>query len=97
MAEQLDLATPIATTRNTVFVTKFHLDDWTAPTPVIVIGVIGNDGVRQEFTYSGDQAAQRLSVLNTRNLSTKSLEKSLLEVLVNDGKLPPGTVSGTPR
>jgi hypothetical protein len=51
----------------------------------------------QDFTYTGEQAAQRLSVLNTANLTTKSLEKRLLEVLVNDGKLPPGTVSGTPR
>jgi hypothetical protein len=97
MAEQLDLTTPITTTRTTYFVSKFHLDGWTEPTPTIVVGVVGSDGFVQDFTYTGEQAAQRLSVLNTANLTTKSLEKRLLEVLVNDGKLPPGTVSGTPR
>jgi hypothetical protein len=95
--EQLDLTTPITVTRTTYFVTKFHLDGWTEPTPVIVVGVIGSDGAALEFEYRGEQAAQRLSVLNTADLTTRSLEKRLLEVLVNDGKLPPGTVSGTPR
>lgn len=95
--EQLDLTTPITSTRTSYFVTKFHLDDWTAPTPTLVVGVIGSDGVSQEFMYTGAQAAARLSTLNTANLTTKSLEKRLLEVLVNDGKLPAGTVTGTPR
>jgi hypothetical protein len=95
--EQLDLTTPITTTRTSYRVSKFHLDGWQDPTPVIVVGVIGSDGFEQEFEYRGTQAAERLSVLNTANLTTRSLEKRLLEVLVNDGKLPPGTVSGTPR
>lgn len=95
--QQLNLTTPITTTRTTYLVTKFHIDGWQDATPVFYVGVVGSDGVNQDFEYRGQQAFDRLSTLNTANLTTKSLEQRILEVLVNDGKLPPGTVSGTPR
>jgi hypothetical protein len=43
-------------------------------------------------TYSGAEATQLMQTLNTANLTTKSLQKRVLEKLQADGKLPPGTV-----
>jgi hypothetical protein len=46
--------------------------------------------------YFGDDAAQLIVQLNTMNFSTVSLQKRVIQVCGKDGKIPPGTVSGTP-
>jgi len=62
--------------------------------------VVDNVGARIEVNYSDEDGglttATLLAALNTANLSTKSLQKRVLERLIADGKLPPGAVSGTP-
>jgi hypothetical protein len=47
--------------------------------------------------YFGDDAAQLLTQLNTMNFSTVSLQKRVIQTCGKDGKIPPGTVSGTPQ
>jgi hypothetical protein len=46
--------------------------------------------------YFGDDAEQLITQLNTMNFSTVSLQKRVIQVCGKDGKIPPGTVSGTP-
>jgi hypothetical protein len=46
--------------------------------------------------YYGDDAEQLMTQLNTMNFSTVSLQKRVIQVCGKDGKIPPGTVSGTP-
>jgi hypothetical protein len=46
--------------------------------------------------YFGDDAAQLIVQLNTMNFSTVSMQKRVIQVCGKDGKIPPGTVSGTP-
>jgi hypothetical protein len=46
--------------------------------------------------YFGDDAASLIVQLNTMNFSTVSLQKRVIQVCGKDGKIPPGTVSGTP-
>jgi len=49
------------------------------------------------FEYGDNPTtASMLSSLNTANLSTKSLERRIIERLQVDGKLKTGTISGTP-
>lgn len=91
MPEQLDLTAP---TRTFYQVTLLHCD-W--PRAHIDVGVTGSDGIEIIKTYDGDPATTRMLALNTANLTVKSLDKRLLEMLVTDGKLPPGSVSGVPR
>jgi hypothetical protein len=62
---------------------------------IIKISLLGQNGERRLFSYTGPQAATMMAALNTANLSVKSLSRRVLERLVADGKLP-GTVSGTP-
>jgi hypothetical protein len=52
-------------------------------------------GAYSFYQYKGKQAVQMIQTLNTANLSTKSMQKRILEKLSNDGLLP-GTVQGTP-
>lgn len=46
--------------------------------------------------YSGDTAHTLMLQLNTVNLSLKSLQRRIIERLQADGKLPAGSISGTP-
>lgn len=46
--------------------------------------------------YEGPAALTLMRQLNTANLSTASLHKRLLDRLVADGRLPGGTVTGSP-
>ena len=48
------------------------------------------------FTYAGATATSLMTALNKANLSTQSLHSRILSQLVTDGKLPAGTVTGTP-
>jgi hypothetical protein len=71
-----------------------------APQPVPEPGMVSiklkdDTGKYSTYQYKGKQAVQMIQTLNTANLSTKSLQKRILEKLSADGFLP-GTVSGTP-
>lgn len=91
--EQLDLTTPITSPSITNYrVTLLHLD-WTGAQIQIVL--TGPQGESAGFVYSGQEATDLMLVLNTANLSVKSLHKRILEKLVANGKLS-GTISGTP-
>jgi hypothetical protein len=94
MAEQLDLATPIAPPQRTTYRISRVVLDWDAQ--VIQITLVGSDGLEVRAEYTGAIAVGLMTVLNTTNLATLSLQKRILQKLVTDGKLPAGTVSGTP-
>lgn len=62
---------------------------------VIRIYLLGNNGQEHKVEYSGADATAQMVALNKANLSTKSLQKRVIEKLVADGKLA-GTITGTP-
>jgi hypothetical protein len=43
-----------------------------------------------------DNARDIILALNKANLTTKSLERRVMERAINDGKIPAATISGTP-
>jgi len=93
MAEQLDLTTPIVATRTTYVAQTITLD---FPNAVIKAGLLGSDGVVVNIEWTGAAATTLMVALNKANLTTTSLQKRVLQQAVTDGKLPAGTVSGTP-
>lgn len=52
-------------------------------------------GEKKIVGYSGTEATNLMRIMNTKNFSTKSIHKTILEKLLNDGYLD-GTISGTP-
>lgn len=93
MSEQLDLTVPVQPPSTLTYrVTVLHLD-W--PNGVINVTLVDNNGVARTVTYTNAEATTLMGILNTANLSVKSLHKRILEKLVADGKLT-GTISGTP-
>jgi len=95
MAEQLDLTTAIVPpTRTTYTFGRLVLD---LEAQYILAVVRGSDGVEVKGEWTGATAVALLTALNTANLSAGlSLVKRVLQKLVTDGKLPAGTVSGSP-
>ncbi len=55
------------------------------------------DGRQLSCGYQGATADAMLILLNKANLSANSLEKRVTTTCQGDGKLPPGTVTGTPQ
>lgn len=104
MAEEYTLTTPEtkpAVVNNAYKVEMLHFD-WIAAT----IG-IRLKGQNEELIHTGyggpmatpeerNEAIKMMKSLNTANLTTKSLQKRVLEKLSADGKIPPGTTTGTP-
>lgn len=95
MAEQLNLTSPIVPPTRTTYTIKRMILDWSAS--VIQVWLQGSDDVEILAEYTGSAAASLMTTLNTANMSTNSLYKRTLQKLVADGKLPAGTVSGTPQ
>ena len=94
MAEQLALTVAIVPpSRTTYTVQELHLN-W--PTAVIQAMLLGSDGVLVVVGWEGSAATTLMVALNKANLSTTSLQKRVLQQAVTDGKLPAGTVTGTP-
>ncbi len=94
MAEQLDLTTPIVPPTRTAYTFSRLVLDLEAQ--VIQAVVRGSDGVEVRGEWTGATAVALMTALNTANLSTLSLVKRVLQKMVTDGKLPAGSVSGTP-
>lgn len=61
----------------------------------IIVMFEGSNGEQREWIMSGDVAMTRIKALNTANLSTKSLERRIMETAIADGVFA-GTISGTP-
>lgn len=47
--------------------------------------------------YIGAEAIDLIKWMNTANFSVNSMQKRILQKLVADGKLPPGTIQGVPE
>lgn len=102
MSESLALTSPITfptpASVNTYRVTMLLIER--EPRVRVVVNVTADNGNPIQVVYTdengGSTAANIISALNTANLSTKSLQKRVLEKLVADGFLPAGNVTGTP-
>lgn len=103
MAERLDIAVPIPAT--TCWRVKdinlslgisatggnFTVDPAQA---IVEVVLVGDNGKRLEHRFTGQAAHNDIIALNKVNLSTKSLQKRILEKLVADGLID-GTISGS--
>lgn len=89
--ESLTLATPQSVANYQVVAITFNWSD-------AYIKVLVNDGFGKilNLSYQNAAATTLMVALNKANLSTLSLHKRILNQLVTDGKLPAGTVTGTP-
>ncbi len=94
MSEQLDLTSPIAPPTRTAYTFSRLVLDLDAQ--VIQAVVRGTDGVEVRGEWVGSTAVALMTALNTANLSSLSLVKRVLQKMVTDGKLPAGSVSGSP-
>lgn len=93
MAEQLTLTVVETKPVNTYYrVARLDLN-WREA--IIHIELTGTNGERKGHTYDGQTATSLMVVLNTANLSVKSLHRRVLERLVADGVIL-GSVTGTP-
>jgi hypothetical protein len=95
MSEQLDLTSPIVPATRTTYRVIRMLLDWEAK--IIQVVLRGSDGVEILAEWSDSAAVALMTTLNTANFSTISQHKRILQRLVLDGKLPAGSVSGTPE
>lgn len=105
MAEKLALAVPEVTPAVSTagYRVVFLLLAWEQQT--ITIHLRGDNGELREFRYGGPlpqtapaeraKALALMTALNKANLSTKSLQRRILEQLLADGLLA-GTVAGVP-
>jgi hypothetical protein len=89
--ELLTLTTPTPVTTYRVTALELH---WTRA--YIRVQLISSLGVAFKAEYTGTEATNLMVGLNKANLSTNSLHKRILERLATDGKLPAGTVTGSP-
>lgn len=93
MAEQINVDNPNAGLVNSSYQVNELILNWTGS--YIRIGLISNIGNVQHFEYDGDKALNLMRALNKSNLSTKSLQRRIIEQLIADGKLS-GAVAGVP-
>ena len=94
MAEQLDLTVPIAgPTISTYKIIELRMN-W--PNGEIDVTLADELGKTIACQYRGAEAVALMLTLNTANLSVKSLHKRTIEKLQAGGKLPAGTITGTP-
>ena len=86
--EQLDF-----TVQNNYKISQLNFN-WT--TSIMSIVVIDAFGQSLTCSYSGQEATNLMNFLNQANFTVKSLHRNALEYLVSTGKLPNGTIGGTP-
>jgi hypothetical protein len=94
MAEIFTLTTPITQPTRTTYIVERLILDWSAQ--VIQVYLMGSDGIEVFNQWTGPQATALMTALNTANFTTNSLYKNILLQLIAAGKIPAGTVSGTP-
>lgn len=91
MPEKLTLTANITVSDFSLVSIFFHLRD-----SRIVVEVADTTGKVIACTYEGSTALALMVALNKANLSTTSLQRRILERLVQDNKLPAGNVTGSP-
>ena len=93
--EQLDLTTP-ETFSAPSSITYWRIDELHLyrSDAKVIIGLVGTNGEKRTYTFTGSLATTYLNALNTRNATTTSNEKWTLNQLVTNGYLN-GTVSGS--
>lgn len=92
--EQINLTTPITKpVINYYKVVRLELD-WEIAKIEIHLKFTPS-GERIIFGYSGKEALNLMKTMNTKNFSTTSMQKTILQKLIADGKLV-GTISGSP-
>jgi len=94
MSELLTLTDAIVPPTRTTYAFKSLYLDW--PNQAIQVVVTGSDGIDIGAQWFGQEALTLMRFLNTVDLSVVSLQKRVLQKLVIDGRLPPGTVTGEP-
>lgn len=99
MAEQLDLTTPIPGTAalNDYEVIGIHLNWMEAADDAYIKVVLAGDNGRGRSIVLATGAAARtlMAALNKADLSANSLQRRVLQKLIDDGHLA-GTISGSP-
>lgn len=92
MPEKLDLTIPDGAVPGTTNyrVARLGLDFENGS---ISVDVVGDNLAHKSFQF--DNVMPVVAAINTANLTTKSLQRRLLEKLIADGKLT-GTISGVP-
>lgn len=87
----MTLTTPQSVTDYRISIIKFNWDE-------AKIHIVLKDTQGDTITagYTGAEATSLMIALNKANLTTNSLQKRTLERLVTDGKIPIGTVTGSP-
>lgn len=91
--EQIDLTTPI--TKPSVTNYRVNKLDLRWLDKHIRIELFSDTGEVLHHSYDGTEATNLMIFLNKANLSTKSLQKRVLEKLVADGVID-GSITGTP-
>jgi len=92
--EQINLTTPITKPAISSYrVVRLELD-WDAARIEIHLKFTPS-GERIIFGYSGTEALNLMKTINTKNFSTTSMQKTILQKLIADGKIL-GTISGSP-
>lgn len=94
MAEKIDLTTPFKPDPREaadLSVAKLVLDF--AGQGIHI--TLSKNGVKKEVSYNGAEATTLMIALNKANLSTKSLQRRILERIIADNQLS-GVVSGSP-
>jgi hypothetical protein len=100
MAEKLSLTVPVTPTLPTIAdytVWALYLGPGDGSVRVVVEDTNKVRTTHAYFDEPGNPIATTLiRALNTANNTQRSLQRRVLERLVADGKLPAGTVTGTP-
>jgi len=94
--EQVDLTTPEIWPAPPPATSLWKVDglflNWSGQR--IIVTLMGQNGEKKHVEYEGQMAITFMVALNKANLSTKSLQRRILERLMADGHLL-GTISGT--
>jgi len=93
MAEKFTLQAPIAISR-TSYSLNFLTMDW--KNAAVRAAVEGDDGVVVPIEYDGPPAIAVMQFINTADFRTQSMHRRAMLRFAQDGKIPAGTVSGTP-
>ncbi len=92
--EQIDLTVPITKPTISYYsVSRLELD-WDASRIEIHLK-FAPTGEKFIVGYSGTEALNLMVIMNKKNFSTTSMQKTILQKLIADGKLV-GTISGSP-
>ncbi len=92
--EQIDLTTPITKPAISYYqVSRLELD-WSRATIEIHL-IFTPTGEKFITGYTGVEATNLMVIMNKKNFTTTSMQKTLLQKLIADGKLA-GTISGSP-